>query len=747
MAQHGARLFSLSLWMAVIGLSSAMAVLAADMPPVAPVRPVTNTYYGHEVIDNYRWLEDQKSPETVAWMKGQADFTRATLDSMPGRAKMSAQMQRFLDAEPYAITDVKQAGDLLFYRKRARGASQEALCVRAASGGPERVLLDLNTLSKPGHHIAMDDYTPSRDGKLVAVSLSAGGAEIGTGRFYDTTTGRQLTDQIDHLQGGVIFSSDSKQFYYIALQTLPPNSSPLEKFKSVRTRVHTLGTDGASDPVVLARGVSKQIDVPDYQWPVAYPAPYAPYALAIVAPGVDPNVTLYIGPKNALSTHVGWRKIVTGANKVTDYGVHGSDLYLVSFADAPNGKLLRLDAAHPDLAHAEVVVPPSDAVLTGGTELGTSVLFPAADALYLRVVKNGYGAAVRVPYGAHPKVSSVALPVGQQVDKISSDESVAGVVLRLDSWVDPGDFYRYDPVSASLAATGLVAKNDVDQTNRVAEEVQVKAKDGTLIPLSIVYLKGTRLDGSAPTLMMGYGAYGDAWTPSFGRQGAVWLARGGIVAFAHVRGGGERGEAWHLAGYKLTKHNTWEDFIACGHYLIDHHYARSANLGIWSQSAGGILIGRTITAEPALVAAAVDGVPVSDTLRTETGANGPGNIPEFGSVKTREGFDGLYAMGAYYHIVPGTQYPAVLVTAGAHDPRVDPWQGAKMAAALQAASGSGKPVLLRVNYDAGHFADTTAQVNSDWTDIYSFLLWNFGDADFRPASAAASSKSATAMRP
>jgi prolyl oligopeptidase len=138
---------------------------------------------------------------------------------------------------------------------------------------------------------------------------------------------------------------------------------------------------------------------------------------------------------------------------------------------------------------------------------------------------------------------------------------------------------------------------------------------------------------------------------------------------------------------------------------------------------------------------------VSDTLRTETGANGPGNIPEFGSVKTKEGFDGLYAMGAYYHIVPGTQYPAVLVTAGAHDPRVDPWQGAKMAAALQAASGSGKPVLLRVNYDAGHFADTTAQVNSDWTDIYSFLLWNFGDADFRPASAAASSKSATAMRP
>ena len=234
--------------------------------------------------------------------------------------------------------------------------------------------------------------------------------------------------------------------------------------------------------------------------------------------------------------------------------------------------------------------------------------------------------------------------------------------------------------------------------------------------------------------MIGYGAYGDAWTPAYMRYGNAWLERGGILAVAHVRGGGERGEAWHLGGYKQTKHNTWEDFIACAHYLIDHRYTRSAKLGIWSQSAGGILIGRTITTEPALVAAAIDGVPLSDTLRFETGSNGPGNTPEFGSVKTREGAEGLYAMGAYYHVTKGVNYPAVLVTSGINDPRVDAWQGAKMAAALQAASASGKPVLLRVNYDAGHFADTTAQVNSDWTDGYSFLLWNFGDPDFRPAA-------------
>jgi prolyl oligopeptidase len=274
----------------------------------------------------------------------------------------------------------------------------------------------------------------------------------------------------------------------------------------------------------------------------------------------------------------------------------------------------------------------------------------------------------------------------------------------------------------------------------------VKAKDGTAVPLSIVYRKGLVKDGKAPTLMIGYGAYGDAWTPAYSRGWNAWLARGGIIAVAHVRGGGEFGERWHQAGQKLTKHNTWEDFIACGHYLIDHKYTSTPKLGIWSQSAGGILIGRTITTEPGLVAAAIDGVPLSDTLRFEAGANGPANIPEFGSVKTREGFEGLHAMGAYYHLSPGQTYPYVLVTAGMNDPRVDPWQGAKMAAGLQAV-GSPNPVMLRVNFDAGHFADTVAQANSDWTDNFTFLLWAFGEPDFRPKPAATSHATARAANP
>lgn len=215
--------------------------------------------------------------------------------------------------------------------------------------------------------------------------------------------------------------------------------------------------------------------------------------------------------------------------------------------------------------------------------------------------------------------------------------------------------------------------------------------------------------------------------------GATWPGWGGVLAVAHVRGGGELGEGWHLAGKKLTKPNTWRDFIASAQYLIDAKFTSTAHLGIWSQSAGGILIGRSITERPDLFAAAVDGVPCSDMLRQETGANGPANIPEYGSVKDADGFKSLFQMAAYDHIVPGTKYPATLVTAGANDPRVDPWQGAKMAFRLQAANAGPNPILFRVNYDAGHgITDTVAQQVSDWTDIFTFFLCNFGDPGFQP---------------
>ena len=706
-------------------------------PPLAPVRPVTDTYFGQKVVDPYRYLEDQKSPEVVAYMRGQADYTRAVLDSIPGRKAFAAEMSRYMNAEEVSITDVKVAGPYLFYRKRMRGENQASLYVRAATGGSDRLLLDLPKLSTATAHMSLDEYTPSDDGSLVTANLSLGGSEEKTAHVYGTATAHELPETIERCEGAV-FSADGKSLFYLQLEKLAANAPPTDKYRTPMVRQHVLGTPVTADKVVLGHGISSEIEVPEFSFPIAFTVPGAQSALAVVTPGVNPYSAVYLGPPAALTSHTGWQRVADFTDKVTDEALHGNDLYLVSFDGTLNGKILRVDAAHPDLKHAEVVLPNSDLVLTGGF-IGTNVLHAASDALYVECLQNGVGRVLRLPYGAAAKSMMLPLPPTQHADSVSTALSAPGAVIDLTSWTAPGDAFHYDAKTAALTAMHLKLPNSVDPTDLVSEELTIKALDGTALPLSVVYKKGLVRNGTALTALIGYGAYGDAFTPAFGRRYMAWLERGGVLAIAHVRGGGELGEGWHLAGKKLTKANTWRDFIASAQYLIDARYTSSQHLGIWSQSAGGILIGRSITERPDLFAAAVDGVPCSDMLREETGANGPANIPEFGTVTEPDGFKALYEMAAYEHVVPGTKYPATLVTAGANDPRVDPWEGAKMAARLQAANSGPNPILFRVNYDAGHgITDTISQQVSDWTDIFTFFLWNFGEPGFQPATLAPS---------
>jgi prolyl oligopeptidase len=312
----------------------------------------------------------------------------------------------------------------------------------------------------------------------------------------------------------------------------------------------------------------------------------------------------------------------------------------------------------------------------------------------------------------------------------------------MDSWTKAQTIYAYDPGTGQTTDTKLQPVGPFDSpADLEAVEVKAKSYDGTMVPLSIVYKKGTKLDGSNPTILDGYGAYGITTDPYFDPVFLAWYERGGILAFAHVRGGGEYGEEWHLAGKKLTKPNTWKDAIACAGYLIAEKYTSPAKLAIRGGSAGGVLVGRAITERPDLFAAAFDQVPMSDVVRVEFSPNGPPNIPEFGTVKEPDGFKALHEMSPYDHIKDGTAYPAVMVTTGWNDPRVASWQPGKMAARLRAATSSGKPVLLRVDYDAGHgIGSTKTQRDETYGDIVSFALWQFGVEGFQPAATGAGAK-------
>jgi len=359
-------------------------------------------------------------------------------------------------------------------------------------------------------------------------------------------------------------------------------------------------------------------------------------------------------------------------------------------------------------------------------------LSAAADALYATVLDGGVSHVIRIPYGG--EAQQLKLPVDGDVEIFGSDPRTSGIIFALTSWTQASSIYEYDPQSNAVKPTDLQPLGPYDRPDDLTSlEVKVPSYDDTEVPLSIVFKNGMKLDGSNPTILYAYGAYGITMDADFGPSLLAWFERGGVYAVAHVRGGGEYGEEWHKAGYKLTKPNTWRDVIACGQYLIDQKYTSPAHLGVEGGSAGGITVGRTITERPEMFAAATPEVGVMNPLRAETYANGIPNIPEFGSTKTQEGFEDLFAMDSYQHVRDGVAYPAVMLTAGINDPRVTPWMPAKMAARLQAATSSGKPILLRVEYAGGHgIGASRLQREEEMADVDSFFLWQFGVAGFQP---------------
>jgi prolyl oligopeptidase len=409
---------------------------------------------------------------------------------------------------------------------------------------------------------------------------------------------------------------------------------------------------------------------------------------------------------------------------VTEVLLRGDQLYFLSQHGAPHFRLLRTSLAHPDVAHAEVIVPEGHGVLTD--------FDIASDALYVNERDGAVGRLLRVSFDGKNS-RPVPLPFQGSIQGPATDARQPGALFNIQGWVQPPRIFNYDPATDKTTDTGLTPPSSLDVSGLETEEVFALSYDGTFIPLSIVHRKGLTLDGSHPTILTGYGSYGLSLDPGFSPTSLAWLERGNVLAVAHVRGGGEYGEDWHLAGQKRTKLNTVFDFIACAQYLVDQHYTAPKYLAGRGGSAGGITVGGALTWRPDLFGVILDYVGISDTLRVELTPNGPPNIVETGSVQTEQGFHDLYAMGPYFHVRDGAAYPAVLFTTGANDPRVAPWEMTKMAARVQAATGSGRPVLLRIDYDAGHGIGSTASQGESLTaDSWAFALWQMGDPEFQP---------------
>ncbi len=703
-------------------------------PPVAPVRNVSDGYYGTTIVDPYRYMEDFQTPQVQSWLKAQDTFARRALLAIPARDTMLKRIVELnRDVVQGEIWNVhRRANGLYIYLKRLPDEGVAKLYMRQGDSGPERLLLDPKSIKVSSENAKrgaseITFYSTSGDLKYLAVTIVCGGAEVDAEvHVIEVSSGRETGDVIPQAFANAAWLPDNRSFMCSHLRKLPPVAPAAEIYRKVRSYLHVLGTDPSQDSAVFGDGVVSSIPVDPDNNAFVLSRPGWNYVVGVIQTGVTPATEFYIAKAAEIgSPNIIWRRIAAFSDKISEVALHGDEVYALSFKDSPRYKLLKTDAGNPNIASAEVCVPESKAVLQS---LGI-----ARDAVYVGAMNGGVGQILRMEFGNKGSPHLIDSRSGEQLYLADSNLQNDGILAFTGSWIKARSIVAYDPKTDHLSDTGLQPAGKYDAPQKLTvEELLIPSHDGTLVPLSVIHRKNLNRDGTNPTLLTGYGAYGTSLDARFDKTLLAWYERGGISAVCHVRGGGEFGEAWHLAGKESTKPNTWRDFIACGEYLVQHKYTSPARLAIQGGSAGGILIGRALTERPDLWAAALIDVGASDMLRFETTANGAGNVAEFGNTKTKAGFDALYAMSPYHHIRDHTPYPAILLTTGINDSRIDPWHVAKMAARLQAASSSGKPILLRIDFAGGHFGSTADEREQDVADMCSFLLWQLRVPEFQP---------------
>ena len=694
----------------------ALQIFAQTAPPVAPVRNVTDDYFGVKITDPYRWMEDSKSDELHKWMRAQADYADNYLKHLPMRDDLLRRINE-VTAASVSVSGIHQRGNLFFYLQRAPDQQDFNLYVREGLTGAERLLVDPNKILNDGKRYSIGSWNISWDGKYVSYLIAQGGGENGEIHVIEVITGKDINERIDRTRFGAgNWLPDGKSFLYNRLQKLPEGAAPTDIYQKSRVYLHVLGTNPDNDKAVFGFDVNPNAKFDRKLLPWESTNPTQNFVLINLNPGVAPNSEFYIAPLAALNQKsIPSRKIVSFDDEVGNLDIHGDDLYLQTYKNTPRYKIIRTSLSKPDLSKAEIVFSAGEGVITD--------LKAQRDALYVQTMDGGSYRVWRVDYKTK-KAAPIKLPYEGSATFAATESNADGIYFNLGSWTTSIAHFKYDPQTETSKPTNLIPPSPVDMSGIEFINAKARSYDGTMIPLVIIYKKGLKRDGRAPVLMDGYDAYGNENTsPVFEAWDLPWLERGGVLVYTGIRGGGEYGEEWHRAGFQKTKPNTWKDFTACAEFLIAEKYTSPEHLGIRGRSAGGILISNTIATRPELFGAAVDNVGLNDILRYETTANGVSNIPEFGTFKTEEGFRNLLAMDGYLKIKDGEKYPPVLLTMGINDPRVDSWMSAKMAARLQAATSSGKPILLRVDYDSGHGRGSSRkQRNEEQADVFAFLF-------------------------
>ena len=703
-----------------ISMSTSLPSIATPPFPPAEKQPVTDEYHGMKVSDDYRWLEEAGKPAVKAWTDAQNKYSRTWLDALPDRATIEAQLTALYAKDTPSHSGLVVRPGKLFALKFQPPKQQRLLVTLTSVDDPasEKVVLDPNEIEPKGQ-VAMDWFVPSPDGKLIAVSLSEHGSEEGMLHFYRTETGEQLPDLISRVQyptggGSVAWTPDCQTVFYTRYPRKgEKREADLNFFQQIYS--HKLGTPNGADAYSAGRDFPRiaEIDLDSSQ--------EGRWLAARVANGDGGEYAHYIRESKEGAA---WRQITQFEDGIKEvaFSCDGMALYLRSVKDAPRGKVLRLplDAA-TTLAEAETIVPETEAVIEWIT--------PTQSFLYVSDLVGGPSRVRRFDLSGK---NCCELPIaatsgiGQLLALEKGDDRI---LFRESSYVEPSAWKLYDPAGGigKIKKTALFNTSPVDFSDMEAIREFAVSKDGTRVPVNILRRKGTKLDGSNPALLYAYGGYGHSMRPHFSFEDRLWFDRGGIYVIANIRGGGEYGEEWHLAGNLTKKQNVFDDFAACAQHLITRGYTRPDKLAVEGGSNGGLLMGAFLTQNPSLARAVVSHVGIYDMLRVELDPNGAFNVTEFGTVNDPAQFKALHAYSPYHRVTDGTKYPAVFFLAGERDGRVNPAHSRKMTARLQAATASGHPILARFSAASGHGMGTAlTEKIAQQADVFAFLFDQLG---------------------
>jgi len=688
--------------------------------PKAKTVSVSEIHWGVEIADPYRYMENLGDPEVEQWFRAQAAYTDDYLSRLDSRAALFERLEALDQGAPFTTGGVERLVDgTVFFLRRNSGENLYKLYVRPAGEGDARLLVDPEAMGTDSEqHYSLEGYTPSPSGRFLVYGLAQGGSEQTTYHVLDVGSGERVGGPIDHIETAYNWPqwmADETGFFYSRRRDLPEDAPATEEYKQTRVMFHRLDSAPESDQLIAAFGHAESLPILDTDFPSLWLSSRSPHAILKVKHGDNNEISLFTAPKaSLLGGDIPWVRLCDESDAVTDFAVIDDMIYLVTAKHAPRFRLVAMALTNPEITEAHDIIPAGDLVIEG-----VSV---AADALYVSAKRDGIAIVLRWRPGGD--LEELSPPRGGAAYVSSISPEVAGALIYEATWIQGGIRYAYDPDANTFTDTGMVPVGEFDNLEGyVAKELVIPSHDGVMIPLTIIHKEGLVLDGKNPTVVYGYGSYGSSMNVGFSATRLAWLERGGVWAIAHVRGGGEYGQEWHYAGRMQTKPNTWRDLIASAEYLVNEGYTSPAHMAPWGGSAGGILAGRAITERPDLFGAAIIDVGSLDTIRAETTTNGVPNIKEFGTVTEEAGFHALLAMSAYHNVRDGVAYPAVMLSHGFNDPRVEPWQSGKMTARLQAATASDNPVLLRVDFQAGHgIGSTRDQYLQERADQFAFLF-------------------------